>query len=99
MIKKQYVKSRQVTKVTFELPADVDADTVQLIADFTEWQPVPFTQLKNGKWKLVQELEPQQAYEFRYRLVNHGGESWLNDSDADGVVPNDRGTENAILRS
>ena len=38
MIKKQYVKSRKVTKVVFEHPADVDADAIELIADVHDWQ-------------------------------------------------------------
>jgi len=99
MIKKQFVKSRKVTKITFELPADITADEVQLIADFNDWQPIPFNQLKNGKWKLVHEVEPQQDYQFRYRLVASGADRYLNDPEADYTIPNDRGTENAVVRS
>ena len=99
MIKKQFVKSRNVTKVTFELPADVDADAAFLIADFTGWQPVAFDQLKSGKWKLVQEVEPESAYQFRYKVVQDGGEAYLNDPEADAYVANDKGTENAVLHA
>lgn len=99
MIKKQFVKSRKVTKVTFELPADVEADTVQLLADFNGWTPVGFDQLKSGKWRLVQEVEPEQEYQFRYRLVQGASDSYVNDPEADYTVPNDRGTENAVLRA
>ncbi len=67
MVKKQYVKSRNVAKVTFEVPAEVSADEVQLIADFTQWRPVAFGRLKSGRWKLVQELEPGRSYQYRYR--------------------------------
>jgi hypothetical protein len=97
MIKKQFVKSRKVTKVTFELPASVEADQVQLVADFTDWVPVAFNRLKNGSWKLVQEVEPEQSYQFRYRLLQAGGDSWLNDPEADYTVPNDHGSENAVI--
>jgi len=48
MIKKQYVKTRKVTKVTFEHPAEVDA--FELVSDRTDWQPVAFDRLKNGTW-------------------------------------------------
>lgn len=99
MIKKQFVKSRNTTKVTFELPADLEADSVYLIADFNGWSPVEFDQLKSGKWKLVQEVEPERTYQFRYKLVQNGSELYLNDDDADGAVANDRGTENAVLRA
>ncbi len=56
MIKKSHLKSRPVCKLTFELPTDVQADDLHLVADFTDWQPVPFSRLKNGKWKLQRRL-------------------------------------------
>jgi hypothetical protein len=99
MIKKQFVKSRKCTKLTFELPADLDADAVYLLADFNGWEPVAFEQLKSGKWKLVQEVEPEKGYQFRYRVVHGDHEHYFNDPDADGVVPNDQGTENAVLQA
>jgi hypothetical protein len=39
MINKKFVKSRNVTKVSFE-PSEIDADSIALIADFTDWQPL-----------------------------------------------------------
>lgn len=101
MIKKQFVKSRQVTKLTFELPADLEADAVYLLADFNDWTPVPFDHLKSGKWKLVQEVQPERGYEFRYKLVHGDHEHYFNDpdADADGMIPNDQGTENGVLKA
>ncbi len=97
MIKKQYVKSRKVTKVVFEHPADVDADAIELIADLHDWRPVAFDRLKNGTWKLVQELDPGTDMQFRYRVRRGGDVAYWNDGDADRVVPNDHGTENAVV--
>lgn len=99
MIKKQFVKSRNATKVTFELDKDVSADAVHLIADFNDWQPTAFEQQKNGKWKLVQELEPGQNYEFRYVLEQGGQYKFINDPEADFTVPNDQGTENGVIQA
>ena len=99
MIKKQSVKSRKVTKVTFTLPADLEADGVYLIADFNGWEPAAFEKQKNGSWKLVQEVAPDQEYQFRYRVVHGDHDHYFNDPDADGLVPNDQGTENAVLRA
>lgn len=99
MIKKQFVKSRGVTKLTFELPADLEADAVSLLADFNDWNPVPFSQLKSGKWKLVQEVEPGRGYEFRYKVIHGDHEHYFNDPDADGVNANDQGTENAVVQA
>lgn len=98
MIKKQALKSRPVCKLAFELPASVEADAVELLADFNNWRGEPFTRLKNGTWKLTQEVTPDQSYQFRYRLVQDGYSAYLNDEAADGYVRNDFGTENAIVR-
>lgn len=99
MITKKFLKSRKATKVTFELPADAyrDADAVVLLAEFNGWRPVPFEQKKSGKWKLTQEVEPERRYQFRYQVRWGDRLEYLNDADADAVVPNDQGTENAVL--
>jgi len=98
MIKKQFIKSRNVVKLTFELPKETVAEAVLLLADFNNWQPAAFSQLKNGKWQLVQEVEPGREYQFRYRLVQGGAEHYENDAEADALVPNDQGTTNAVVR-
>ncbi|MGL4611089.1 MAG: isoamylase early set domain-containing protein [Trueperaceae bacterium] len=95
MIKKQFVKSRNITKVTFE--TETNAEGVQLIADFNQWRPVPFKKLKSGKWQLVQEVAPGQNYQFRYLLETDGQRDFMNDDSADYTVPNDQGTENAVI--
>jgi 1,4-alpha-glucan branching enzyme len=97
MIKKQFVKSRNIIKVTFETEAA--AEGVALVADFNRWQPVPFKKLKNGRWQLVQELEPGQSYQFRYLLEQNGSRDFINDDNADYTVPNDQGTENAVINA
>lgn len=99
MIKKQTVKSRNVTKITFELPADLEGDAVHLLADFNDWNPVEFKHQKNGKWKLVQEVEPGQSYQFRYRVQHGDHQHFMNDPEADGTVANDQGTENAVINA
>jgi hypothetical protein len=99
MIKKQVVKSKKITKLTFELPKTFEAEELQLLAEFNDWQAVPFEKLKNGKWKLIQEVEMDKRYQFRYRGVNKGDVFYLNDEDADELVPNDQGTTNAVVHS
>ena len=97
MIKKQNIKSRKVCKVTFELPADLEGDAVELLAEFNDWQPVPFEKGKKGDWKLVQEVEPGREYQFRYRIQHRDHTHYLNDPEADRTVPNDQGSENAVI--
>jgi 1,4-alpha-glucan branching enzyme len=100
MIKKKYVKSRKVGKVTFELSTDelpeaLEIDTVHLVGDFNDWDrtATPMTRRKN-LFKATVELEPGRDYQFRY-LVN--GEQWYNDWHADGYAPNEHGSENCIV--
>lgn len=97
MIKKQQVKSRNVCKLTFELPQDLEGDAVQLVADWNDWRPVPLERQKNGKWKLVQEVAPGQEYQFRYRVVHGDHDHFFNDDDADRTVQNEHGSENAVI--
>ncbi|HLV37742.1 MAG TPA: isoamylase early set domain-containing protein [Spirillospora sp.] len=94
MIKKQYLKSRPVCKVTFSLPADTGAKQAAVVGDFTGWQPTPMEQLKNGSFKVVLELEQGNDYQFRYLL---NGSEWVNEAEADRYVPNPYLSENSVL--
>ncbi len=94
MIKKQYLKSRPVCKVTFELPKSVAAETAQIVGDFTGWNALPMDQLKDGRFKTVLELEQGQEYQFRY-LLNE--QDWQNDEEADKYVSNPFNGENSVL--
>ncbi|MCB0113094.1 MAG: isoamylase early set domain-containing protein [Caldilineaceae bacterium] len=97
MIKKQYVKSRGVCKVTFTLPAEVVADSASVVGEFNQWDPAanPMQKLKTtGGWRAVVDLAPDQRYQFRY-FVN--GSEWHNDEAADGYQTNEHGSENSIV--
>ena len=103
MLRKRYVKSRQVAKVTFEFPKDewpedVRVKDVSLVGDFNEWETsaTPMTRGRGGAFRATLELEPGRAYQFRY-LVN--GERWCNEWHADGYVPNDLGSENGVVET
>lgn len=101
MLKKKYVKSRKVSKVTFELPKaelpeGIKAESVYLVGEFNDWEPAatPMRRDKRGVYKATLELEPGREYQFRY-LVN--GEQWCNDWHADAYVPNGWGEDNCIV--
>jgi hypothetical protein len=98
MIKKQKLKSRPVCKLTFELSSEIEADHLDLLAEWTDWKPMPFGRLKSGKWKLIQEVTPGAQYQFRYRATIDGKQTWLNDAFADGFIENEFGTANGLLR-
>lgn len=101
MIKKQYVKSRKVYKVTFEmpkehLPADIKINSLTLVGDFNDWneKDTPLKKLKSGTYKVTVEFEPDQKVQFRYLL---NGDTWLNDWKADEYRPNESGEDNSAI--
>ena len=98
-IKKQFLKSKPVCKVTFTFdnPDFPDAKSVHIVGDFNEWSNSahPMKRLKNGTFKLVVDLEVEKSYGFRY-LVD--GVSWTNDGEADKYVPSGMSSEeNGII--
>jgi 1,4-alpha-glucan branching enzyme len=97
MIKKQYLKSRPICKVTFSLPAEVEAGSAHIVGDFNNWESsaTPMTQLKDGRFKAVLELEQGNAYEFRYLLDEN---EWINEAEADDYAPNPFAGENSVIR-
>ena len=74
----------------------MNAESVCLVGDFNDWDKTaaPMKPLKDGRFKIVLELEPESEYEFRY-LVN--GEEWHNDREAERYVPNPHGSDNCVV--
>ena len=95
-IKKQYLKSKPVCKVTFTVPAE-EAKKVAVVGDFNNWNPKGSTlkKLKNGTFKGTFDLPKENAYEFRYLVDNN---NYVNETEADRYQWNDyAGAENAVL--
>lgn len=89
-IKKQYLKTRPVSKVTFRLPHEAapEAKSVHLVGEFNDWDKLatPMTQLKNGDFKVTLDLETGRQYNFRYLIE---GKVWENDWEADKYAPSE----------
>lgn len=99
MIKKQFIKSKPVCKVTFTLSKEaVEAATeVVILGEFNNWDPnsaVAMKKQKDGSFRTTVELETGKEYAFRY-LVD--GERWVNDNEADKYIPTPFGTENSVV--
>lgn len=101
MLKKQYVKSRRVWKITFELPkaelpVSLEVQSVHVVGEFNGWDTAatPMTRNKKGAYWAILDLEPGREYQFRY-LIN--GEHWCNDWHADGYVATGLGEDNCIV--
>ncbi|UJH68282.1 isoamylase early set domain-containing protein [Allomuricauda sp. SCSIO 65647] len=94
-IKKQYLKSKPVCKVTFTVPAE-EAKKVAVVGDFNNWNPKGsmLKKLKNGSFKGTFDLATESSYEFRYLVDGN----YVNDEAADRYQWNDyAGAENAVL--
>ena len=97
MIKKSYTKTGKICRVTFKLPAEVEAQTAALCGDFNGWDPAanPMKKLKDGSFSTTVSLEPERSYRFRYWLDDA---RWENDWQADAYMPNDFGSEDSLVK-
>ena len=94
-IKKQFLKSKPVCKVTFTVPAD-SAETVTVAGSWNEWnaEAEPLKKLKNGTFKTTLNLEAGNSYEFKYVVDGQ----WTNEDQADAYAWSDyAATENSVL--
>lgn len=94
-IKKQYLKSKPVCKVTFTVPAK-EANNVAVVGTFNEWdtEATELKKLKNGTFKGTVDLASEASYEFRYVVDG----SYVNDEQADAFAWNDfAAAENGVL--
>ena len=87
-LKKQYLKSKPVCKVTFRIRANESkqASNVHLVGDFNNWDrsALPMKRLKNGDFTQTVSLSIGTAYQFRYLLDD---DVWENDWQADSYAP------------
>ena len=95
MIKKQKLPNGLI-RVTFELPANVWADTVHLVGSFNDWNRTshPLRQQRNGGWETTIDLPAGHEFQFRYLL---NGTEWHNDWAADKYVRNEFGSDNSVV--
>lgn len=94
-IKKQFVKTKPVCKVTFVIKAK-EASVAAVVGDFNNWnaEQGSLEKLKNGTFKGVLNLEKDASYEFKYVV----DVEYLNEPEADSFRWNDyAGSENSVL--
>lgn len=97
MIKKSYVKSRDLYKVTFEVPTEKigKGREVRVLSTFNDWNWENGLVLKPGKasYKATAELSSGD-YQFRYLI---DGQEWENDEAAEHYTASGFGTENSCF--
>lgn len=93
-IKKKFLKSKPICKVTFKLEKKAvnGGKKVNLVGDFNDWKKndIKMKKLKDGSFTTTVDLETEKDYAFRYLI---DGKTWENDWAADSYVPNGIGTE------
>lgn len=97
-IKKQYLKSKPVCKVSFKVSAKEanGAKKVQILGDFNNWneKAAPMKSLKSGDFTQIINLEAGKEYQFRYLMDS---KIWANDVAADGKIANDFNEHNDVV--
>ena len=95
--KKTYGKNKRSCRVTFELPADVQAQSASLAGDFNGWSQDshPMTRRKDGRLSVTVSLNTEHSYRYRFLL---DGSRWENDWAADTYVTNSYGTEDSLVQ-
>ena len=94
-IKKQFLKSKPVCKVTFTVAAK-EANNAAVVGSFNDWnaQSSPLKKLKNGSFKGTIDLEANASHEFKYLIDG----TFVNEAEADGYAWNDyAGGENSLI--
>jgi len=97
-LKKQYLKSKNIWRVTFRLSqkAAPTASRISLVGEFNNWDSNSniMKRLKSGDFTLTLDLKPGKEYHFRY-LTNNS--QWINDECADKYESNPYGSENSVI--
>lgn len=97
MINKRFFKTKDEVEVTFELPQEHANNSVALVADFLDWQPMLMKKVAKSKsFKFKTRLPKDQQFEFRYLIDN---ERWINDPSADQYKPNGFGEDNGLVHT
>ena len=98
-MKKRFLKTRPVCKVTFELPGAVTrtARKVSLVGEFNDWDPgrTSMKRRRDGSFSITLDLDCNQEYQYKYLIDN---ERWENDWEADKYLPSPVGvSDNSVV--
>ncbi len=94
---KTYPKAKKGTvKVTFELPAEMEAKQAVVVGEFNNWDSsaTPMKRKRDGSFSIALNLESGKEYRFKYYL---DGTRWENDPQPDRLVPNVFGTHDSVI--
>ncbi len=86
-----YEKGRKAGTVRFSVQSKDAAKRVELVASFTDWQPVTMRKGKGGAFAKVVELD---AGAYEYKFIMDG--QWQRDPDHSDWAMNPYGTFNSV---
>lgn len=93
MVKKTYQKDKNICVVSFYVKRD-NAQKVELVGEFNNWQPEPMKRKKDGTFWISKRLKTGRSYRFKYLI---DGQYWENELSADQQVPNPFGTTDSLI--
>jgi 1,4-alpha-glucan branching enzyme len=97
-IKKQFLKSKPVCKVSFKVTREManGASKVNVVGEFNGWNETSdeMNALKDGSFSLSLDLETGHSYRFRYLL---DGSIWINDEAADRYQDSGFNSQNSVV--
>jgi 1,4-alpha-glucan branching enzyme len=94
-MKKDPIANSTKYSVTFEAPAEIQADILALAGEFNNWDATAalMKRRKDGVWAKTLRLEPG-TYNYRFLA---DGQAWYNDPEADGYQPSGLGEDNSVV--
>jgi 1,4-alpha-glucan branching enzyme len=94
-VKREQVAKSNKWSVTFEMPAEINAEELAVVGDFNDWDAIEgqMKRRKDGSWAKTIRLAPG-TYRFRYVA---GGGIWYNDPAADTYEPSGFGQDNSVV--
>lgn len=97
MLNKTPYKGGRTCRVTFALPAELEAERIHVCGEFNDWDRSshPLQKRAKGHYSTSLTLKTGRTYRFRYLI---DGERWENEPQADGTTPNPYGSEDSVLR-
>ena len=97
-LKKEYKEKSKVCKVTFKLTKEIvsSASQVCVAGEFNNWdiESLPMKKQKSGEYTASINLEKGKEYRFKYVIDGH---EWINDANADKLVPNEFMSNNSVV--
>ncbi len=94
MVQKTYFKTKDYCKVKFSFKPE-NAETVEILGLNSDWQnSIVMSKKKDGTFTCDVSLSKGTEHQFKYRINET---EWVNDPEADKVVPNEFGGDNSVI--